>query len=58
MPLSVGWHLAVCVLPIGITQERHIKPPGPDLPGGKASAPVWSYGEVLTLASSHPHTVI
>jgi hypothetical protein len=40
MPLRVGWHLDVRVLPIGITRERRMKPPGPDLTWGEASAPV------------------
>jgi hypothetical protein len=31
MPLRVGWHLAVWVLSIGITSERHMKSPNPDL---------------------------
>jgi hypothetical protein len=34
MPLRVGWHLPVWVLPIGITQECRMKPPGLDLPEG------------------------
>jgi hypothetical protein len=34
MPLRVGWHLAVQGFPPGITQECHLKPPGPDLMGG------------------------
>jgi hypothetical protein len=38
--------------PIGITQESLLKPLDLDLPG------VWSYGEVLALAGSHPRTVI
>jgi hypothetical protein len=56
MPLRVGWHLAVWVLPIEITRERRLKPPGPDLPRG-ASAPIRSYGDAVALASSHPRTV-
>jgi hypothetical protein len=55
-PLCVGWHRAVRVLLLGITRERRLKPPGPDLIGG-GSAPVWSYGETLALATSHPHMV-
>jgi hypothetical protein len=39
--------------PLGITRERCLKPPGLDLTGG-ALAPVWSYGEALALAGSHP----
>jgi hypothetical protein len=27
MPLRVGWHRAIWVFPLGITQERHVKPP-------------------------------
>jgi hypothetical protein len=56
MPLHVGWHLAVQVFSIGITRERRMKPPDPDLHRG-TSAPTWSYGEVHAHASSHPHTV-
>jgi hypothetical protein len=33
-PLLVGWHLAVRVFPLGITQDSRLKPPGPDLMGG------------------------
>jgi hypothetical protein len=33
-PLCVGWHRAVRVLLLGITRERRLKPPGPDLIGG------------------------
>jgi hypothetical protein len=33
-PLRVGWHLAIRVLPIGITWECRLKPPSPDLPRG------------------------
>jgi hypothetical protein len=56
MPLCVDWHRAVWVFPLGITWERYLKPPGPDLTGG-ALAPIWSYGEALALAGSHPRTV-
>jgi hypothetical protein len=35
MPLRVGWHLAIWVFPPGITWERHLKPPGLDLIGGR-----------------------
>jgi hypothetical protein len=31
MLLHVSWHLAIWVLPIGVTQEHHMKPPGLDL---------------------------
>jgi hypothetical protein len=55
-PLHVGWHLAVWVFPIGITQESWLKPPGQNLPG-EALASVWSYGEAHALAGSHPRTV-
>jgi hypothetical protein len=51
-PLHVGWHQAVRVNPPGITWERRLKPPGPDLIG-VALAPVWSYREALALAGSH-----
>ena len=34
MPLCVGWHLVIRVFPIGITWERRMKLPGPDLPRG------------------------
>jgi hypothetical protein len=35
-----------------------MKPPGPDLTGLRgALAHVWSYGEALALADSHPRTV-
>jgi hypothetical protein len=57
MPLRVGWHLAVWVLSIGITSERHMKSPNPDLYRG-ASSDVWSYGVVLAPADSHLCTVI
>jgi hypothetical protein len=59
MPLSVDWHLAVRVLPIGITRESRVKPPHQDLPRrrGGALAPIRSYGEVLSLVVSHPRTV-
>jgi hypothetical protein len=33
-PLHVGWHQVVRVFPQGITPERRLKPPGPDLTGG------------------------
>jgi hypothetical protein len=56
MPLRVGWHLAVRVFPSGITQERCLKPPDLDLIG-RALAPVWSYGEAVALANSHPRMV-
>jgi hypothetical protein len=52
----VRLHLAVRVVSIGITQERRLKPPRPDLPGG-ASAPVCSYGEAFALAGYHARTV-
>jgi hypothetical protein len=39
MPLCVGWHLAVRVFPPGITWERHLKPPDPDLIGGGGISP-------------------
>jgi hypothetical protein len=39
-----------------IIRERRIKPPDPDFTGG-ALAPIWSYGEALALASSHPQMV-
>jgi hypothetical protein len=32
--LCVGWHRAVRVNPLGITQERRLKPSGPDLAEG------------------------
>jgi hypothetical protein len=54
--LHVGWHLAIWVFPIGITQESHVKPPSQDLPKGAALAPIWSYGEVLALVGPHPWT--
>jgi hypothetical protein len=31
MPLRVSWHLGIQVLTIWITEERRMKPPGPDL---------------------------
>jgi hypothetical protein len=34
MLLRVGWHPSVRVLPPGITEERRLKPIGPDLIGG------------------------
>jgi hypothetical protein len=33
-PLHVGQHRAIRVLPLGITQERRLKPPRPDLTEG------------------------
>jgi hypothetical protein len=53
--LCVGWYLAIQVLPIRITQERHLKLPSLDLigGGGGASTTVWSYGEALTLDACH-----
>jgi hypothetical protein len=53
MPLHVGWHLAIRVLPIGTTRERRVKPLGSDLHQG-ASSPIWSYGEALAHTDSHP----
>jgi hypothetical protein len=54
-PLRVGWYLAVRVLLIGIILERRMKPPSLDLyRGGGASAPVWSYGEILAHDGPHP----
>jgi hypothetical protein len=53
-PLRVGWHRAIRVFPLGITRERRLKPHGPDLVGGGALAPIWSYAEALALADSHP----
>jgi hypothetical protein len=57
-PLRVGWHLDVRVLPIGITRERRMKPPGPDLTWGGGIRPCRSYGEALALADSHLCMVI
>jgi hypothetical protein len=58
MPFRMGWHRAVRVFPLGITQERCLKSFGPDLTvGGGALAPARSYGEELALAGSHPRTV-
>jgi hypothetical protein len=58
MPLHVGWHQAIWVFPPRITQERLLNAPGLDLTGGGgALASVWSYGEALALAGSHPRTV-
>jgi hypothetical protein len=54
MLLHVGWHLVGRVFPIRITRESRMKPPNQDFPkGGGALAPVWSYGEVLSLVGSH-----
>jgi hypothetical protein len=53
MPLCVGWHRAVWAFLPGITREKRLKPPGPNLAEG-ALAHVWSYGEALVLAGSHP----
>jgi hypothetical protein len=39
MPLCMGYHLAVGVLPIGITRERRLNPPGPDFPWGGGICP-------------------
>jgi hypothetical protein len=59
MPLCMGWHQALRVFLPWITRERRMKPPGPDLTGGGGGlTPVWSYGEALALASSHPQMVI
>jgi hypothetical protein len=33
MPFRVDWYLAIQILSIGITRERHMKPPSPDLYG-------------------------
>jgi hypothetical protein len=52
MPLRVGWHLAVQVFPLGITQECRLKLPGLDLV--VALALIWYYGEALAPAGSHP----
>jgi hypothetical protein len=38
-PLRVGWHRAVRFFPLGITQERRLKPPGLDLTGGGGIGP-------------------
>jgi hypothetical protein len=38
MPLRVGWHRAIWVFPLGITQERHVKPPVLDF------TRVWGWG--------------
>jgi hypothetical protein len=54
MSLRVGWQVAVQVFLSGITQKSRLKPPGPDLIAqGGAITPIWSYGEALSLASSH-----
>jgi hypothetical protein len=37
MPLHVDWHLAIRVVPPGITQESCLKPFGPDMTGGGIS---------------------
>jgi hypothetical protein len=37
--LCVGWYLAIQVLPIRITQERHLKLPSLDLIGGGGGHP-------------------
>jgi hypothetical protein len=39
MPLRVGWHLAIWVSQPGITWERRLKPPGPDLMRGGGISP-------------------
>jgi hypothetical protein len=51
--LRVSWHRAVWIFLLGITRERRLKPPGPDLTGRGALAPVWSYGEALALVGCH-----
>jgi hypothetical protein len=56
MPLHVVWHLVIRVFPIGITRESRLKHIARICLG--VLAPVWSYGEVLTLAGSHLCTVI
>jgi hypothetical protein len=33
MPLRVSWHIAIRIFSMGITRERRLKPPGPNLPG-------------------------
>jgi hypothetical protein len=33
MPLHVRWHIAIRIFSMGITRERRLKPPGPNLPG-------------------------
>jgi hypothetical protein len=38
-PLCVGWHLAVWVFSLGITQEKRLKTPGPDLIGEGGISP-------------------
>jgi hypothetical protein len=40
MPLCVGWHLAVLVFLLGITQERCLKPYGSDLIRGGGHKPL------------------
>jgi hypothetical protein len=35
----VGWHLAIQIFLIGITQKSHLKQPGQDLPGGGGISP-------------------
>jgi hypothetical protein len=37
MPLRVGWHQAIQFFSPGITRERRLKPPCPDLTGGDIS---------------------
>jgi hypothetical protein len=54
MPIRVGWQLAIQVFPLGITQERRLKLPSLELIREGALAPVWSDGEALVLAGSHP----
>jgi hypothetical protein len=57
MPLYVGWHRAIWVFPSGITRERCLKPPAPNLTGGispylslwRDTCPDW-----LSPANGHP----
>jgi hypothetical protein len=51
MPLRVGWHLAIRVFPPGITWEKHMKSPGPDLIGRHwpLSSPMERHFSWLTL---------
>jgi hypothetical protein len=51
MLLCVGWHLPIHVLPIGFTQECHMKPPGMDLFRGHLplSSPMERYLPLLAL---------